>query len=56
MRLRIERDSAVLDLTVRIGSKNLLDYEIVNAGHLTEAQRARRAAWMRAEAETRAAH
>jgi predicted metalloprotease with PDZ domain len=56
MRLRIARDSAVLDLTVRNGSKNLVDYEIVNAGHVTEGQRARRAAWMRAEAETRTAH
>ncbi len=56
MRLRMGRDSAVLDLTVRIGSRNLVDYEIVNAGHVTEAQRARRAAWMRGEAETEAAH
>jgi len=56
MRLRIERDSAVLDLTVRSGSRNLVDYEIVNAGHVTEAERARRMAWMSAEAETQAAH
>ena len=56
MRLRIARDSAVLDLAVRIGSRNLVNYEIVNAGRVTEAQRARRAAWMRSEAETEAAH
>lgn len=56
MRLRIARESAVLDLTVRIGSRNLVNYEIVNAGHVTDAQRTRRVAWMRAEAETQAAH
>jgi predicted metalloprotease with PDZ domain len=56
IRLRIARDSAVLDLTMRIGSRNLVDYEIVNAGHVTEAQRARRIAWMRGEAETTATH
>jgi hypothetical protein len=43
-------------LTLRIGSRNLVDYEIVNASHVTEAQRRRRAAWMRGEAETQAAH
>lgn len=56
VRLRIARESAVLDLTVRIGSRNLVDYEIVNAGHITEAQRRRRMAWMRSEAEAEAAH
>ena len=56
MRLRIARESAVLDLTVRIGSRNLVNYEIVNAGHVTDAQRTRRVAWMRAEAETQAVH
>ena len=56
MRLRIARDLAVLDLAVRIGSRNLMNYEIVNAGRLTEGQRARRAAWMRGEVDTQAAH
>jgi predicted metalloprotease with PDZ domain len=56
VRIRIARDSAVLDLTMRIGSRNLMNYEIVNAGHVTDAQRTRRIAWMRAEAETTATH
>ncbi len=56
VRLSIARDSAVLDLTLRIGSRNLVDYEIVNAGHVTDAQRTRRMAWMRGEAETTATH
>lgn len=56
MRLRIARDSAVLDLTLRVGSKKLVDYEIVNVDHVTPAQRTRRLAWMRAEAETAQAH
>jgi predicted metalloprotease with PDZ domain len=56
VRLSIARDSALLELPVRVGTRNLLDYEIVSTSHVTEAQRTRRMAWMRGEAETAEAH
>ena len=52
VRLVIARGSTILELVVRTGSRNMTDYEIVNAGHVTAEQRTRRAAWMRCEAET----
>jgi predicted metalloprotease with PDZ domain len=56
VRLSIQRDSVVLELPVRVGARSVLDYEIVNTPHVTDAQRRRRVAWMRAEAETAAAN
>lgn len=56
VRLTVARDLALLELSVRVGTRSQLDYEIVDTNHVTEAQRTRRMAWMRAESETTAAH
>lgn len=56
LRLVVARDSTVLELPLRMGSRELVDYDIVNASHVTTAQRERREAWMRGEAQPANTH
>jgi len=56
MRLSIGRGGYVLDVQVVLGTRSRTEYELANVSHMTSAQRVRRDAWLRGEAESAPTH